>query len=152
MGMDDLLPDNDVLVQAAFALDVVNTFLRSHILRTVGETNSWQAYCFDFGVSFCRLFNTNVTTKLNSLRSHVDHHLILLGCLRRTSSEENEMDHKQIKSVYGCTNKRLWSLGPQLMTASNDPSLSSFIMSHDTYDAIMSMNPVSTEPCTPSLA
>lgn len=43
------------------------------------------------------MFQVNVSTNLNRLMRHVDHHFIHLGCFRRGSSEENETAYKDWK-------------------------------------------------------
>lgn len=55
---------------------------------------------FDFGLQMSDLFNVDVSMKLHSLMRHVDDHLTHLGCIRRGSSEENEMAHKEFKMLY----------------------------------------------------
>lgn len=66
----------------------------------VSDIEEWQRHIFKFGVLFCSVFNPDVSTKLQSLVSHSEHHLIHLGWLRRGSYEENEMQHKQFKALY----------------------------------------------------
>lgn len=97
-----------------------------------------------------RLFNTDVTTKLHRLILHIDLHLILLGCLRRGSSEEIEMAHKEFKSVYQNTNKRLYSLVQKLLCSWTDAELHS---SHSYIDDLPDMQrnhfvPLSLPPCS----
>lgn len=70
---------------------------------------------FDFGVSFCDLFKVDVSTELHRLMRHVHNHLIHLGCLRRGSSDENEVEHKELKCLYSGINKHIDSIAVQLL-------------------------------------
>lgn len=60
---------------------------------------------FDLCVSISTHFNIAVTTKLHRLMRHVDRHIGLLSCLRRGSSDDIEMAHKEFKSVYDSAKK-----------------------------------------------
>lgn len=122
MGLTDDLPDDDNLVRAAVELDVVNNLICTPGFYTASAISTWQTYMFKFGASISLLFHIDVTTKLHRLMRHVDRHLVLLGCLRRGSSEENEMAHKQFKTVYSQTNKRPDTLGQQLLKCWIDTS------------------------------
>lgn len=51
-------------------------------------------YMFKFGASLSRLFGVDVSNYLHNLMHNVDIDRILLGCLGRGCSEENEMGHK----------------------------------------------------------
>lgn len=45
---------------------------------------------------------------------NVGNQIYALGCLRRASSEENEMLHRNFKELYSSRNKHVQSLEPQL--------------------------------------
>lgn len=47
--------------------------------------------------------------------SHLENHLFQLGCIRRGSSEENEMAHNEFKSQYPTTNKHMDAIATQLL-------------------------------------
>lgn len=78
-------------------------------------------------------FQIDITTKLHRVMRLVSHRLVLLGCLRRGSSEVNEMTQKAFKNVYTRTNKHLNSIAPQVIH-SIDKSLET-IDFHSTADA-----------------
>lgn len=86
LGLLDVSPDDDDLVQTALALDVVNNFLCHPCLRLESPISKWQTYCFRLGVSLPSVFQ--VETRRTTFYSN------LLGFLRLGLSEENEMAHE----------------------------------------------------------
>lgn len=58
---------------------------------------------------------------------HVDNDLIFLGCLRRGSSDENQMDQKYFNCLYDGKKKHIDELGQQLLSSWIDLS---FVLSH----------------------
>lgn len=63
------------------------------------------------------VFQVKVKTKINRVMCHVHHHLVTLGCIRRGSSEENEMTQKQLKYLYNGTNKHMDFIAAQLLNS-----------------------------------
>lgn len=123
MGLAACTPDDDKILQLALHLDVVNNFLCDVRYRTADEIRVWQDYLFSFGVLFTSVTAVDVSTKLHRVMRHVDSHLLQHVCLRRGSSEDNEMAHKEFKSLYTATNQHLDEIGPQLLQAWTDPSI-----------------------------
>lgn len=122
MGVSDKNPDEDDLLQCALNLDKVNQFLCSannisvrHL--TIAKINEWQEFIFDFGRQMSMTFDKDVTTKLHRLMRHVKDQLSMHGCIRRSSTEENEHEHIKHKKAYRLTNKHLDSIGVQLLRA-----------------------------------
>lgn len=115
MGVSSLSPDDDELLQCAFLLSTVNNFLCNPIELTEEDIDKWQSYLFDFGSQFASVFKVDISTKLHRVMRHFKNHLINLGCLRRGSSEENEMRHKDFKAIVENTNHHLDSLSTQLL-------------------------------------
>lgn len=55
--------------------------------------------------------------KLHRLMRHVHHHLVHLECLRRGSSEVNQMAHKEFKYLYNGRNKHTDSIVVHLLSS-----------------------------------
>lgn len=87
------------MLQCAPKLDVVNICLCDTIKLIETDAAMWQNYLFQFGKKMTELFKVNVSTKFHRFMRHVQDHIIQLGCLKRCSSEENEMLHKKFKSL-----------------------------------------------------
>lgn len=111
-------PDDYPLIKCAFTLNVVNKLLCDSYEWTEEEIKRWQLYLFNFGAQISDLFQVEVNAKMHRVMRHVHHHLVHIGCIRRGSSEENEMAHKQFKSVYKGTNKHMDFISAQLLTSS----------------------------------
>lgn len=79
------------------------------------DIEQWQRLMFKCGSEMTTLFNIDVTTKMHRLMRHADHHLIHLGCIRRCSSEQNEMVHKEVKIIYNITNKHIDDIASLLL-------------------------------------
>lgn len=121
MGLANVPPDNDDIVQLALHLDVVNNFLCGQKQMTDDYIKNLQDFRFAFGCKFTSVIAVDVSTKLHRLMRHVHSHLIHLGCLRRGSSEKNEMAHKDFKSLYNRTNRHIDELAPPLLRMWCDP-------------------------------
>lgn len=63
------------------------------------------------------VFNVAVTTTINRKIRHVKDHLVLHGCIRRGSTEENEYEKKKFKKGFHFTNKLLEKIGLQFLRA-----------------------------------
>lgn len=117
MGLSNLLPDDDCLIQCALKQDVINNFLCRIDSWTESEIHRCPPYLHIFGLTMVELLNIDISTKLRRFMRHVDHHLVHLGCICNGSSGENEMSHKQFKVLYKSTNKHIDAIEPQLFTA-----------------------------------
>lgn len=99
MGLADKNPDYYVIFQCSLRSEVANKMHCANNRFTNAAMDMWQRKCFAFGVLMCTLFYVYVSTELHRLMRHIYYHLCHLGCLRRGSSEENEMHHKEFKSI-----------------------------------------------------
>lgn len=115
MGRSDQKPDDHELLQKEIKLEVVKNYVCHPYCRSLSDIFVWKDYIFRFGVSLAELLKVNVSIKLYLLMRKVDQTLTHFGCIRRGSSEENEMAHKQLKSLYILNNKHIHLLGPQLL-------------------------------------
>lgn len=116
MGLSRNQPDDDELVQCALRLDIVSHVLCQYSKWTEQDIRRWQNYFFQFGLLMSRTFRVDVSTKLHRFMRHVDTHLVHLGCIRRGSSEENEMVHKEFKALYNFTIKHIATIASQILT------------------------------------
>lgn len=114
MALLDTTPDEDPLVQSALSLSVVNDIMCHSTFQTEKTIKQCQDFFFCFGASISKLLHEVVTTKLHRLMRHIVRHLILLVCLRRGSSDENEMHHEQFKRILTALASTLISLGSSL--------------------------------------
>lgn len=117
MGLSDLPPDEDPLVQCALALDVINHIVCYNFHWILQKIEHWQSYMFQFGVQMAQVFEVDVITKLNRLMPDIHRHLVHLSCISYSSSEENDMTHKEFKTLYNSTNKHLDAIDSQLLTS-----------------------------------
>lgn len=117
MGLSDLLPEVDPLIQCALTFDVVNHLLCSICEWKLHYIELWHLYLFRFGVQVSDMFKVYITTKMKRLMRHVHNHLFHLRFIRRGSSEENEIAHKQFKIMYNVTKKQPDSIATQLLTS-----------------------------------
>lgn len=122
MGVSDKDPDEDDVLQCALQLDRVNQFLCGtneinvrHL--TLQDINDWQDFLFQFGRQMSTTFDMDVTTKMHRVMRHVKHQLVMHGCIKRSSTEENEHQNKKHKKAYRLTNKHLDTIGVQLLRA-----------------------------------
>lgn len=81
---------------------------------------------FDFGRQMSTTFNMDVTTKIHRLIGHVTDQLVMHGCIRRCSTEENKHENKKHKKAYRLTNTHLESIGVQLFRAHVHTDVSGF--------------------------
>lgn len=120
LGVSTNYPDDDKLVQCALQLNAVNAFLCSGAALSNAQLIHWQEFLFTFCKTMVSLFKVDVSTKLHRTMRHVIDHVTSMGCIRRGSSEENEMIHKEFKCLFTATNKRLEYMGPQLLNHWNN--------------------------------
>lgn len=115
MGLSDLHPDNDQLLQFAFQIDVVMGFLSKPFSLTQKLIDYLQHYVFSVGTKFCDLFNVDVSTKLNQLMRLVNHNITHMGCFMRGSSGENKSAHKKFKQLVSNTNRHVGRIDSHLL-------------------------------------
>lgn len=116
MGLADINPEDDILLQCALRLDFVNDILCTNNRFTKHKIDKKQRYFFDFGVQMYTVFKVDVATKFHRLMCHVYYHLLFLVYLGCSSSEENEMKNKHFKCLNSNTIKHLECIEPQLHT------------------------------------
>lgn len=120
MWVTDHLPDSNPLLRCALKLYAVNKLLFNTASLDEDTISHWKGVLFEFGRSLAQTFNVDVSTKMHRLVSHIHHKQTFLGCIYRSSSEENETLHKTFKAGYTSKNRQINSIGPQLLQSTVD--------------------------------
>lgn len=94
MAVGDERPDDERLLQFALQLVIVSTFTCRNSALTLDSIQKWQRYLFRFGKLLAGIFQVDANTKLHRLMRHVREQITFLGCILRSSTEENETIHK----------------------------------------------------------
>lgn len=116
IGVSDVDPDSDPLLQCPFKLYCVSTFLSDPICLNDSSLAEWYEFMFQFAKEFSELFSVDIGIRMHRRMRHVKSHIDNIGCLRRASSEENESAHKEYKVLYNNIIRQMESIAPQLVT------------------------------------
>ena len=118
-------PDNDPLVQCALQLNHIQMKWRginissSNLSWTLEEINEFQDICKHACISLSNCLGLRISTKLHRLMWHMSDCISSFGCRRRGETDSNESLHKQSKSAYTATNKRITQLSAQILSVRN---------------------------------
>lgn len=123
MGLSDTVPDENPLLHCAQRFEFTNKFLCDPSELTEEIIIEWQEYFFQFAEFMADLFRVDISTKFHLLMRHIGHHLLFLGCIRRGSSEENEIAYKEFKLLYKNTNNHVDTIASQLLTTWENQSV-----------------------------
>lgn len=116
-------PDNDLLLQAALAVNDFRIRLRGVNMFENDKAcsdqsvNKLQEVAFRKGLYMYNTLITPINTKAHRLMSHIRHHVFRNGEERILNSDRKEAMHKETKQAYGSTNNQSIQLAPKLLSA-----------------------------------
>eukprot|EP00171_Calliarthron_tuberculosum_P010077 IDg10077t1 len=115
-------PDDDMVLQAALAMNRVQTLLRGvnknskAMFKSEVDILEIEHYAFRTGLYLSQSLGIPISTKLHRLMRHTGQHMRMFGCARRGDTDTNEVMHKTTKSAYAGTNHKANIIAKQLLT------------------------------------